>query len=227
MRYAPAEPVKARHLAPSRHPDSARHPVFCISASSWLKRNAVRPALQSVRRIGMRIVRSTVFLLLIACQHRLPDLDVLAPLASELDREVSDLDPQLQLLVFDDTVTAAVFKDIAHSRHFRIAPKAGTLLCPSNPAQGTHGYLLHVRVDTMFGDSAVTRVSGICIGPFGPLLIGEQILVRRKDGKWEVGRVLGWSKSPLGLIAPRPLTNVAVDKHFFGCAVATMVVMCS
>lgn len=145
----------------------------------------------------MRIVRFTVLLLLTACQRRFPDLAVLAPLASQLDREVSDQEPQLQFLIFEDPVTAAVFKNIERSAHFRIAPKGAHLLCPSNPAQGMHGYLLRVRVETLMGDSAVARISGFCLRPWGPVSTGEQVLVRRRNGKWEIGRVLGYGESNL------------------------------
>jgi hypothetical protein len=163
----------------------------------------------------MRMARSTLTLLLLtltACRHRSPDFALLAPLAAEVANGFSDQAVQPQYLIFADPLTAAVLKDVERNGRYRIAPSGASLLCPENPAEGTHGYEITVSVDMRMGDSAITSIRGICIGSHQTLSMGERILVR-KSGKWAIERVLnGWT-AVLGMTEPDRLTNVATDKH--------------
>jgi hypothetical protein len=169
----------------------------------------------------MRMARPTLAVLLLtltACRHRSPDLAVLAPLAAEVANGFSDQAQQPQYLIFADPLTASVLKNVERNSRYRIAPDGTPLLCPENRAEGAHGYEIHLTVDTLMGDRAITSIQGICIGRHQTLSTSETILVVRKSRKWAIDKVLSFSTGVLGMIAPGRLTNVAADKHFSDAA---------
>ncbi|MEO8580307.1 MAG: hypothetical protein ABI469_08660, partial [Gemmatimonadales bacterium] len=73
---------------------------------------------------------------------------------------------------------------------YRIANSATPLVCPSITAPGVHGYVLTATVQPLGGDSAIATVRRTCLDPERVVITGENILLARKDGKWQIERIL-------------------------------------
>jgi hypothetical protein len=152
-----------------------------------------------------------VLIALVACHHRPPEADVLAPIGLEFARGTYDEGNQPLYLLVGDPLTTSVLRDVAWSGRYRIAPKGAPLFCPSTPAQGLPGYQLSLTLDTLMGDSAVASVRRFCSKGDRVISTGEHILLVRRGGKWEIGRVINGWESMLGMTLRRRLTNVAAD----------------
>ena len=165
----------------------------------------------------MRMMAGTLAAILgvaIGCMHRQPNASVLAPLPIFFQNSFSEDSVQPQYLGFEDELTEAVFKNLARSGRYKIAPSGARLLCPTNPAAGRHGYLLQAQVDTVMGDSAVVTMRRSCMRPYQSIEQSEYILLRRRNGKWQLERVIGGGIGILAVVPPhRRLTNVAADER--------------
>lgn len=142
----------------------------------------------------MRIFKYKFCLLAIAitgCLHRSPHSTVLAPLSSAYSEGFANESKQPEYLSFLDRLTKSVFKRLEQSGAYRIAPPGTNLLCPFNPAEGQHGYQLRVRVVMLAGDSAVGALEQACQDRSQAEWSAVSYLLRRRDGKWEIEKVLG------------------------------------
>jgi hypothetical protein len=144
---------------------------------------------------------------LIACLHSSRDAAVLAPLGSLLEGGFSDEGDQPIYVVFGDSLTASVFRNLGRSGRYRIAPKEARLFCPSRDSKAMQGYQLTVRVDKIMGDSALATIQMICVmqtydtaqvlgngsrfSGFGQAIsTGEHILLIRVSGRWKIESVI-------------------------------------
>jgi len=109
-----------------------------------------------------------------------------------------------EYLAFDDELTASVFRVM--ERRYRIAPAGTPLLCPSNPAEGMHGFNVRGRVAQRIGNQAVADVEMRCLIPGDEMSISTDYLLTRRNGKWSVEKPLSGSVSYLsqhqGLVIP-------------------------
>jgi hypothetical protein len=151
----------------------------------------------------------------IGCIHRDPRASVLAPLGESVGYGVFGDSVQPQYIGFSDELTESVFKNLARSGRYQIAPRGSGLLCPSNPFPGQHGYLLGAHVNTLMGDSALATVSWNCRRPDRSMEQAVVYLLRRRNGKWQVERAIGGAIGVLGTAPRRRLTNVAADEHTY------------
>ena len=113
--------------------------------------------------------------------------------------------PQPKYLGFDDNRTEFVFKPIVERGGYEIAPDGSTLICPGVPAEGMHGYILRLDVDSVMGDSAIATLVKSCVrdprqcpvgsdscvalGSSATVTTSNYLLVRRDD-KWTVEKPL-------------------------------------
>jgi hypothetical protein len=169
----------------------------------------------------MRMMTVTLAAILVAtgCVHRQPNVSVLTPLPAFFENSFSEDSFQPRYLGFEDELTEAVFKNLARSGRYQIAPSGARLLCPTNPAAGRHGYLLQAQVDTVMGDSALVTLRRNCVRPYQTIEQSEFMLLRLRRGKWQLDRVISGGIGVLAAIPRRRrLTNVAADKHFSDAA---------
>jgi hypothetical protein len=133
-----------------------------------------------------------LLLTLVGCLRSSRDAAVLAPLGSQLENGFFDPGTQPLYLLFADPLTAGVFKNLKPGGRYRIAPKDARLVCPSSAAGGMQGYLLRVRVDKLWGDSALATNERMCgVSGQGQIIsTGEHILLVRVQGKWKVDQVI-------------------------------------
>ena len=116
--------------------------------------------------------------------------------------------PQPKYLGFDDERSAFVLAALTRSGRYQLAPEETSLICPGVAANGMHGYMLRVGVDTVMGDSAVVTLyhmctrdpqrcsSGAtsCVTPYsGTAVSTTSYLLRRKYGQWTVVKPLNGS----------------------------------
>lgn len=113
-------------------------------------------------------------------------MSVLAPFAPAYARGFPDDSIQPEYIAFSDRLTANVLKSVRRNSSYRIVPAGTQLLCPSNRAPGIHGYRLGARVISILGDSAIAVTDRRCEN----LLIGENYLLRRRNGTWLIDKVL-------------------------------------
>jgi len=149
--------------------------------------------------------RVKLFLLSLAvagCFHRSPELAVLAPFG-EGNPPFSDDSGHAVYVRFRDSLTAKVFKRYVQTGVAKLAPAGSTLYCSEVQGDVTHGYVIGVRADSVWGDSAFASLGRSCRRmpptPPGEMIIGAfrseetLYLMVRKNGKWQVGKVLGGS----------------------------------
>ena len=113
--------------------------------------------------------------------------------------------PQPKYIGFSDNRTEFVFKPIAERGDYELAPEGSTLICPDSPAEGMHGYMLRLDVDSVMGDSAIATLVRSCVrdprqcpvgsdscvalGASATVTTTSYLLVRRDD-KWAVEKPL-------------------------------------
>jgi len=109
-----------------------------------------------------------------------------------------------EYLSFEDDLTESVFRVM--DRRYRIAPTGTPLLCPSNPAEGMHGFNVRARVVERVGNQAVADIEARCLQPGDEMSITSEYLLARRNGKWSIEKPLSGSVSYLsmrqGLVMP-------------------------
>ena len=169
-----------------------------------------------VRRTDMRYSSwafAAVLFVVMGCIHRDPNASVLSPLGESVGKGVLGDSIPPQFIGFTDDLTESVFKNLARSGRYQIAPRGTHLLCPSNQTPGQHGYVLGTHVDTLMGDSAHVTMSWSCSRPNQSMEQTGVYLLRRRHGKWQIERALGGGIGVLGIAPRRRLTNVAADER--------------
>src|SRR5687767_15657441 len=89
-------------------------------------------------------------LLSAGCLRHNTDSAILAELVPGAAGGFSEKGIAAEYLSFEDDVTASVFRRM--ERRYRIAPAGTPLLCPSNPAEGKHGFNVRGRVIERVGN---------------------------------------------------------------------------
>jgi hypothetical protein len=149
-----------------------------------------------------RVKLFSISLALAGCFHRSPDLAVLAPFG-EGNPPFSDDSGHAVYVRFRDSLTAKVFKRYVQTGVAKLAPAGSTLYCSEVQGDVTHGYVIGVRADSVWGDSAFASLGRSCRRmpptPPGEMIIGaycdEQTLylMVRENGKWLLRKALGGS----------------------------------
>ncbi len=153
-----------------------------------------------------------VFLILVVsagCFRYNSDSAILAELVPGPEGGFSENGIAAEYLAFDDELTASVFRGM--ERRYRIAPTGTPLLCPSNPAEGMHGFNVRGRVMQRVGNQAVGDVEQRCLQPGDEMTISTNYLLTRRNGKWSIEKPLSGSVSYLsmrqGMVIPHmPIT---------------------
>jgi hypothetical protein len=144
----------------------------------------------------------TVLLLTLAgCFHHSPDEAVLAPIVAQFTQEPFDQSNQPEYLIFADELTAKVFKHLRQDPHYRIVPAEKTFICPPDATPCPHPHVLAAHIVWLAGDSAIAvirRDYSRGPAPERPVRATEQILLVRRNGRWKIEKVLGYTLSPLG-----------------------------
>jgi hypothetical protein len=156
---------------------------------------------------------AAVSAVVIGCIHRDPNASVLSPLGQSVGYRVFGDSVQPQYIGFSDELTESVFKNLARSGRYKVAPRGTGLLCPSNPSPGQHGYVLWAHVNTLMGDSALATVSWNCHRPDRSMEQTVVYLLRRRNGKWQIERAIGGTIGVLSIAPRRRLTNVAAGER--------------
>src|SRR3954469_5666382 len=149
-----------------------------------------------------RVKLFSLSLALAGCFHRSRDLAVLAPFG-EGNPPFSDDSGHAVYVRFGDSLTAKVFKRYVQTGVAKLAPAGSILYCSEVQGDVTHGYVIGVRADSVWGDSAFARLGRSC-RRMPPTLPGEVIigalrseetvyLMIRKKGKWQVGKAISGS----------------------------------
>ena len=149
----------------------------------------------------------------LGCIHRNSEASVLAPLGESVGYGVLGDTAHFRYVGFSDDLTASVFKRLAHSREYEIAPRGAYLLCPSNPSPGMHGFVLQTRVDKLMGDSAMATMKWSCHRANQSLEQTVLYMLRRRNGNWEVDRAIQGAIGVMASASSRRLTNVAADER--------------
>lgn len=109
-----------------------------------------------------------------------------------------------EYLTFEDDLTASVFGVM--ERRYRIAPRGTPLLCPSNRAEGMHGFNLRGRVVQRVGNQAVADLEGRCLQSNDLIAISTNYLLTRRSGRWRIEKPLQGSATILssqqGMVIP-------------------------
>jgi len=71
--------------------------------------------------------------------------------------------PQPKYIAFSDNRTDFIFRPIVERGDYTIAPDGSTLVCPEVPAEGMHGYMIRLDVDSVMGDSAIATLVKSCV----------------------------------------------------------------
>jgi len=129
--------------------------------------------------------------IVIGCIHRDPSASVLSPFGQSVGNGVLGDSIPPQFIGFTDDLTESVFKSLARSGRYKIAPRGTPLFCPSNPTPGRHGYVLWAHVNTLMGDSALVTMSWSCSQPHRAMEQRVDYLLRRRNGKWQIERAVG------------------------------------
>jgi len=156
---------------------------------------------------------AAVSAIVIGCIHRDPNAFVLSPLGQSVGNRVLGDSVQPQYIGFSDQLTESVFKNLTRSGRYKIAPRGTPLLCPSNPSAGQHGYVLWAHVNTLLGDSALVTMTWSCNRPNQSMQQTVDYLLRRRNGKWQIEKVIGGGIGVLGLAPRRRLTDVEADER--------------
>ena len=111
--------------------------------------------------------------------------------------------PQPRYLGFSDDRTEFVLKKAFSDGGFEIAPDGSALICPGIPANGMHGYILRLDVDSVMGDSAIATLVKTCVSDPGRCPSGSDscitlnsgvsvmttnFLLVRRAGKWTLAK---------------------------------------
>jgi hypothetical protein len=156
---------------------------------------------------------AAVLFVVMGCIHRNPNASVLSPLGESIGTGVLGDSIPPKFIAFTDDLTESVFRNLARSGRYQIAPRDTHLLCPSNQTPGQHGYLLGTHVNALKGDSALVTMSWSCNRPDQSIQQTGLYLLRRRHGKWQIERALGGGIGILGIAPRRHLTNVAADER--------------
>jgi hypothetical protein len=147
---------------------------------------------------------SLALLTLAGCLHRSPEADILAAFGDD-ESALADDSGHVGYVVFQDSITAAVFRNLVHSGRVRVAPKAQLPFCSAVKVDGIHGALVRAKVDSVMSDSAFASLVRTCrsipppplpkgqltFGSFGGTQIERTVyLMVRKNGKWIVAKPL-------------------------------------
>lgn len=97
---------------------------------------------------------------LIGCFH-FPDEAMLLAFSRQPGTVLFD-NPQPKYLGFDDERSAFIFEKLTDGGTYEAAPEEASLICPGIPADGMHGYMLGVHVDSVMRDSAIVIVRRTC-----------------------------------------------------------------
>ena len=142
----------------------------------------------------------------VGCFHY-PDEAMLLALSSQPDDSLFE-NPQPKYLGFADQRSAFVLAPLIKSGRYQAAPEETSLLCPGVAANGMHGYMLSVGVDTVMGDSAVATLVHTCTRDpqrcpdgsascfstgSGTVVTMTRYLLRREDGRWKIVKPLSGS----------------------------------
>jgi len=98
---------------------------------------------------------------LFGCFH-FPDEAMLLAFSRQPGTVLFD-NPQPKYLGFDDERAAFIFEKLTDGGTYEAAPEEASLICPGIPADGMHGYMLGVNVDSVMRDSAIVMVRRTCI----------------------------------------------------------------
>jgi hypothetical protein len=101
-----------------------------------------------------------VVTVLIGCFH-FPDEAMLLAFSRQPGTVLFD-NPQPKYLGFDDERAAFIFEKLTDGGTYEAAPEEASLICPGIPADGMHGYMLGVHVDSVMHDSAIVIVRRTC-----------------------------------------------------------------
>ena len=126
----------------------------------------------------------------LGCIHRASEVSVLAPLGQSVGYGVLGDTAHFRYIGFSDDLTASVFKRLARSGVYEIAPRGTYLLCPSNPSPGKHGFVLYTRLDKLMGASAVATMKWSCQRPNQSLEQTVLYMLRRRNGEWQIDRAI-------------------------------------
>jgi len=158
-------------------------------------------------RAGRLLIASAA---IIGCYHY-PNEAMLLALAHDAGPNLFD-NPQPKYLGFADQRTAFIFEGLTRDGRYQPAPEETSLICPGVPANGMHGYMLHVSVDSVMGDSAVATLTQTCSREracptaaetcasiySGSVVSTTSYLLVRKFGAWSVAKPLsGGVMNPL------------------------------
>lgn len=153
----------------------------------------------------------------VGCVLHNPDRAVLAALAPDSGNAwfAEEGGIQAEYLAFEDPITAAVFRRL--QGQYRVAPAGTPLLCPSNRAEGMHGFNVRVRVVERRGSEAVAEVEHRCQRPHSGLSLGITYLVTRYSGKWRVVKPLVGSATTLStprvIVTPETQTALSPKRY--------------
>jgi len=140
---------------------------------------------------------------ILGCYHY-PDEAMLLALANQAEESFFE-NPQPKYLGFADQRSAFVLAPLINGGRYQAAPAETSLLCPGVAANGMHGYMLRVGVDTVMGDSAVATLyqtctrdpqrcpdsAATCFGAAsGTVVTTASYLLRRGEGRWTVVKPL-------------------------------------
>jgi hypothetical protein len=129
-----------------------------------------------------------------ACFHKSPDEAVLAPLVAEFTRQSVDPTTGPEYVVFADQLTAKVFESLSRDPHYRIVPAGQRVACPASGPPCPRRYQLSARVNSIVGDTAVATTQRFEADSGGHgIAYEEQILLVRRNGKWKIEKILGYS----------------------------------
>jgi hypothetical protein len=147
---------------------------------------------------------AAVLFVVMGCIRRDPNASVLSPLGESIGEGFLGDSTPPQFIGFIDDLAESVFKNLARSGRYQIAPRGTHLLCPSNQALGQHGYVLGAHVDTLMGDSALVTMSWSCNRANQSMQQTGDYLLRRRHGKWQIERALGGGIGVLGYRTATP-----------------------
>jgi glucosylceramidase len=137
-----------------------------------------------------------------ACFRQSPDTAILAELIPTPRGGFYDEGVEAEYLAFDDDHLASVWKSL--SQRYRIAPKGTSLLCPSNPDRGMHGFVLGARVQMIDSDQAVGDIVQTCQKSGFTMTLVSSYLFHRREGDWRIDKPLSGGAyatgNPLGAV---------------------------
>lgn len=140
---------------------------------------------------------------LLGCFHY-PDEAMLLALSNQPD-DYFFQNPQPKYLGFADERSAFILAPLINGGRYQAAAEETSLLCPGVAANGMHGYMLRVGIDTVMGDSGIVTLyqtctrdpqrcpdgSASCFNMGGGTVVTfTRYLLKREDGRWTVVKPL-------------------------------------